>query len=383
MLKLTSQDITLLQSAPDKLTAIVAIAADLTSKGFVSDGYIDGMINREKQNSTFLGNGIAIPHGTTDTRDLVKQTGITVHHFPQGVQWGDNNTVYVAIGIAAKSDEHLEILKQLTKVLSDDGIEECLRLAKTKDEIIAILNGQAQLNADFDASLIQRLFPASDMIQMSAVAGGLLSNTGCAESEFVAELVTKKPTHLGKGLWLVSSDKAVKRTGISFVTTANDCNYQGEPVKGLIAIAACNHAHKNALNTIGQLVFNQQQETLLNADTPQLLTIFNNNEVDTSTEDEPSSLPSDNTGIFKIKNVHGLHARPGAMLVAEAKRFESTIKVANLNGDSKPVNAKSLMKVIAMGVRHGHELQFTAEGADAPQAIEAIGQAISAGLGEG
>ncbi|MEZ8104651.1 fused PTS fructose transporter subunit IIA/HPr protein [Vibrio cortegadensis] len=383
MLKLTSQDITLLQSAPDKLTAIVAIAADLTSKGFVSDGYIDGMINREKQNSTFLGNGIAIPHGTTDTRDLVKQTGITVHHFPQGVQWGDNNTVYVAIGIAAKSDEHLEILKQLTKVLSDEGIEECLRLAKTKDEIIAILNGQAQLNADFDASLIQRLFPASDMIQMSAVAGGLLSNTGCAESEFVAELVTKKPTHLGKGLWLVSSDKAVKRTGISFVTTANDCNYQGEPVKGLIAIAACNHAHKNALNTIGQLVFNQQQETLLNADTPQLLTIFNNNEVDTSTEDEPSSLPSDNTGIFKIKNVHGLHARPGAMLVAEAKRFESTIKVANLNGDSKPVNAKSLMKVIAMGVRHGHELQFTAEGADAPQAIEAIGQAISAGLGEG
>lgn len=383
MLKLTSQDITLLQSAPDKLTAIDAIAADLTSKGFVADGYIDGMINREKQNSTFLGNGIAIPHGTTDTRDLVKQTGITVHHFPQGVQWGDNNTVYVAIGIAAKSDEHLEILKQLTKVLSDEGIEECLRLAKTKDEIIAILNGQAQLNADFDASLIQRLFPASDMIQMSAVAGGLLSNTGCAESEFVAELVTKKPTHLGKGLWLVSSDKAVKRTGISFVTTANDCNYQGEPVKGLIAIAACNHAHKNALNTIGQLVFNQQQETLLNADTPQLLTIFNNNEVDTSTEDEPSSLPSDNTGIFKIKNVHGLHARPGAMLVAEAKRFESTIKVANLNGDSKPVNAKSLMKVIAMGVRHGHELQFTAEGADAPQAIEAIGQAISAGLGEG
>ncbi|TKF19008.1 fused PTS fructose transporter subunit IIA/HPr protein [Vibrio genomosp. F6] len=383
MLKLTSQDITLLQSAPDKLTAIDAIAADLTSKGFVADGYIDGMINREKQNSTFLGNGIAIPHGTTDTRDLVKQTGITVHHFPQGVQWGDNNTVYVAIGIAAKSDEHLEILKQLTKVLSDEGIEECLRLANTKDEIIAILNGQAQLNADFDASLIQRLFPASDMIQMSAVAGGLLSNTGCAESEFVAELVTKKPTHLGKGLWLVSSDKAVKRTGISFVTTANDCNYQGEPVKGLIAIAACNHAHKNALNTIGQLVFNQQQETLLNADTPQLLTIFNNNEVDTSTEDEPSSLPSDNTGIFKIKNVHGLHARPGAMLVAEAKRFESTIKVANLNGDSKPVNAKSLMKVIAMGVRHGHELQFTAEGADAPQAIEAIGQAISAGLGEG
>ncbi|MEF1230446.1 HPr family phosphocarrier protein, partial [Vibrio fortis] len=92
---------------------------------------------------------------------------------------------------------------------------------------------------------------------------------------------------------------------------------------------------------------------------------------------------SDNQAIFKIKNAHGLHARPGAMLVAEAKKFDAAIRVSNLDGDGKEVNAKSLMKVIALGVKHGHQLQFTAEGDDAAQAIESIGKAIASGLGEG
>lgn len=101
--------------------------------------------------------------------------------------------------------------------------------------------------------------------------------------------------------------------------------------------------------------------------------------------EEVTAAPSEegNTAVFKIKNSHGLHARPGAMLVAEAKKFESTIRVSNLDGDGKAVNAKSLMKVIALGVKHGHQLQFTAEGPDAPQALESIGNAIASGLGEG
>lgn len=154
MLTLTKNDITLQQAATDKTTAIKAIAKQLTEKGLVAEKYVDGMLNREQQNSTFLGNGIAIPHGTTDTRELVNKTGVAVHHFPQGVNWGDGNVAYVAIGIAAKSDEHLGILKQLTKVLSADGVEEKLKQAKTEADIIALLNGDVQFEADFDASLI-------------------------------------------------------------------------------------------------------------------------------------------------------------------------------------------------------------------------------------
>ncbi|WP_264406028.1 fused PTS fructose transporter subunit IIA/HPr protein [Vibrio owensii] len=377
MLKLSKNDITLSQSATDKFEAIKSIAQSLTDKGLVEQGYVEGMLNRENQNSTFLGNGIAIPHGTTDTRSMVKTTGVAVHHFPEGVEWGDGNTVYVAIGIAAKSDEHLGILKQLTKVLGADGVEERLRNAKNEDDIIALLHGDVQLEADFDASLIQLLFPASDMIQMSAVAGGLLKNTGCAGTEFVADLVTKTPTHLGQGLWLVGSDKQVTRTGVSFVSTANDCEFEGEKVRALVAFAACNNAHQSILNTISKLVFNNEHNKLLDASAEQILALFKGEEMATEAAEDG------NTAIFKIKNAHGLHARPGAMLVAEAKKFESTIRVANLDGDGKAVNAKSLMKVIALGVKHGHQLQFSAEGPDAAQALESIGKAIASGLGEG
>ncbi|EOA6594304.1 TPA: HPr family phosphocarrier protein [Vibrio vulnificus] len=380
MLKLTSSDITLQQSADNKLDAIKSIAAALTAKGLVEQGYVEGMLNREAQNSTFLGNGIAIPHGTTDTRDLVQNTGVAVHHFPHGVDWGDGNKVYLAIGIAAKSDEHLGILKQLTKVLSADGVETRLQQATTEQEIIALLNGEVQLEADFDAASIQLLFPASDMIQMSAVAGGLIKNSGNAGSQFVAELVTKTPTHLGKGLWLVGSDASVTRTAVSFVTTANDCEYQGTPVKGLLAFGACNNAHQAILTNLTQLVYQGQQETLLSANAEQVIAMLTGESV-ANTSQEPAT--SENTAVFKIKNAHGLHARPGAMLVAEAKKFESTIKVANLDGDRSVVNAKSLMKVIALGVKHGHQLQFTAEGPDASHALEAIGAAIASGLGEG
>ncbi|PTP33182.1 fused PTS fructose transporter subunit IIA/HPr protein [Vibrio splendidus] len=377
MLKLSKSDITLGQTAEDKFKAIQNIAGDLTAKGLVDSGYVEGMLNRENQNSTFLGNGIAIPHGTTDTRGLVKETGVAVHHFPEGIDWADGNRVYVAIGIAAKSDEHLGILKQLTKVLAADGVEEKLKQAKSEDEIIALLNGEVQLEADLDASLIQLLFPASDMIQMSAVAGGLLKNTGCTDNAFVADLVTKTPTHLGQGLWLLGSDKGVTRTGVSFVSTANHCEFEGTPVKALVAFAACNSAHQSILANLSKMVFEGKQQQLLTADAAQVIGLLKGEAVSKASQDD------DNCAVFKIKNAHGLHARPGAMLVAEAKKFESTIRVSNLDGDGKEVNAKSLMKVIALGVKHGHQLQFVAEGEDAAQALESIGKAIASGLGEG
>ncbi|MEZ8821500.1 MULTISPECIES: fused PTS fructose transporter subunit IIA/HPr protein [Vibrio] len=377
MLKLSKSDITLGQTAEDKFKAIQNIAGDLTAKGLVDSGYVEGMLNRENQNSTFLGNGIAIPHGTTDTRGLVKETGVAVHHFPEGIDWADGNRVYVAIGIAAKSDEHLGILKQLTKVLAADGVEEKLKQAKSEDEIIALLNGEVQLEADLDASLVQLLFPASDMVQMSAVAGGLLKNTGCTDNAFVADLVTKTPTHLGQGLWLLGSDKGVTRTGVSFVSTANHCEYEGTPVKALVAFAACNSAHQSILANLSKMVFEGKQQQLLAADAAQVIGLLKGEAVSTASQDD------DNCAVFKIKNAHGLHARPGAMLVAEAKKFESTIRVSNLDGDGKEVNAKSLMKVIALGVKHGHQLQFVAEGEDAAQALESIGKAIASGLGEG
>ena len=88
-------------------------------------------------------------------------------------------------------------------------------------------------------------------------------------------------------------------------------------------------------------------------------------------------------GTFTNRNEHGLHARPSAILVNEVKKFTSKINVENLTRGSAPVSAKSLMKIVALGVTQGHRLRFVAEGEDAQAAMEAIGKVIAAGLGEG
>ncbi|MGF1694642.1 fused PTS fructose transporter subunit IIA/HPr protein [Vibrio lamellibrachiae] len=388
MLTLTTNDIILNQSFSDKIEAIKSIASDLSSKGYVKGGYVEGMLDRESQNSTYLGNGIAIPHGTTQTRGLVSQTGVVLHHFPKGINWGDGNIVYVAIGIAAQSDEHLGILKQLTNVLSGDDVELQLKQAKTKQQLIAMLNGDVQQSIQFSPSLIQLQFPATDMIQMSAVASGLLRNQGCVDAEFVSDVITKEPTHLGGGLWLVSGHHAAKKTAMAFVSVAQDIDVNGKPVKALIAISASNQVHQPVLDKLTDLVFNKQQSSLFSMSESELVSLFSGNENANSeslSAHPTQDVESDNihSAEFKIKNAHGLHARPGAMLVAEAKKFESTIKVANLDGDSAQVNAKSLMKVISLGVKHGYTLKFTADGHDAKQAIASIGKAIESGLGEG
>lgn len=383
MLKLSQNDITLNLNYNDKFKAIDALAEQLQSRGFVASGYVEGMQERESQNSTYLGNGIAIPHGTTQTRDLVIQTGVTIQQFPQGIDWGDGNTVYLAIGIAAKSDEHLEILKQLTKVLSADGVEHTLKHAKDEQTILNLLNGDSSTTGEImDGDLIQLGFPATQWIQIVATAGGLLKNKGAVENSFISNIMDKRPTHLGKGLWLVTSNEGVIQTKCALVTTSEPCTFDSKHVSGLLAIAACDHSHTQLLSALTDLVQSNRQEEFMLGDKEKILSFVSSNETPSNAQ-EINELDTIKA-TFRIRNAHGLHARPGAMLVAEAKKFDSAITVSNITSDGNHfVNAKSLMKVIALGVKQGHELEFIASGNDAEQAISAIGQAINSGLGEG
>ncbi|MGR5239409.1 fused PTS fructose transporter subunit IIA/HPr protein [Photobacterium damselae] len=371
MLSLTNNDIALEKAATNKTDAIRAIAADLTDAGLVEAGYVEGMLAREAQNSTFLGNGIAIPHGTTDTRELVKQTGVKVHHFPHGVDWGDGKTVYLAIGIAAKSDEHLGILKQLTKVLSADGVEQQLKDCQSADEIISILNGEQQTEVEFDPSLMQLNFPATDLVQLIAVAGGLIKNRQFASNKSVADAIAHGATYLGQGLWLARTSVDVSRTALAWVTVQNEFVEEGKPVKGLLLVAVCNQAHVASLNLLAHLISKQKIAELLASSEDKVRVLLT----------EP--LIEGESQVFTIHNPHGLHARPSAMLVNVAKQFNSNIHVVNLDGEGKGANAKSLMKVITLGVKCGHRLEFTAQGDDADKALQAIGKAIEDGLGEG
>ncbi|WP_145574478.1 HPr family phosphocarrier protein [Yersinia alsatica] len=85
---------------------------------------------------------------------------------------------------------------------------------------------------------------------------------------------------------------------------------------------------------------------------------------------------------FIINNPNGLHARPGAFLVAALKPFKSEVKITNTNRDSKIVNAKSLLSLMALGVKKGHNIRVFIQGDDAQETLDTLQSAILNGLGE-
>ncbi|WP_312151639.1 PTS sugar transporter subunit IIA, partial [Pseudomonas sp.] len=144
MLELAKEQIAMGQSAADKGEALSLLARCLVEDGLVAEGYLEGLQAREAQGSTFLGQGIAIPHGTPQTRDQVFATGVRLMQFPEGVDWGDGQVVYLAIAIAARSDEHLRLLQLLTRALGETDLAEALRRASSADALLKLLQGAPQ-----------------------------------------------------------------------------------------------------------------------------------------------------------------------------------------------------------------------------------------------
>jgi phosphocarrier protein FPr len=142
MLELGPENIRLGSAAADREEAIALVGRAMVESGFIEPAYVDAMRGRERLGSTFLGNGIAIPHGLPEARGQVKRTGIVVVQFPQGVPWGDKGPVHLAVGIAAKSDEHVQVLANLTGVLGEPAIAARLAVTRDRQEIADYLNGK-------------------------------------------------------------------------------------------------------------------------------------------------------------------------------------------------------------------------------------------------
>jgi len=113
-------------TAKDKSDAIRQAGELLVKSGCVKPAYIDGMLAREETMSTYLGNGVAIPHGEFENRDDIITTGISVLQVPDGVPWEDEELAYLIIGIAASSDEHVGVLSKLADVIEDEEMTQKL-----------------------------------------------------------------------------------------------------------------------------------------------------------------------------------------------------------------------------------------------------------------
>ncbi|MGV6988033.1 fused PTS fructose transporter subunit IIA/HPr protein [Testudinibacter sp. P80/BLE/0925] len=380
MFNLPENNIHLSATADNKQQAIEMAANALVQAGYVEAGYLQGMLAREQQTSTFLGNGIAIPHGTLETRDMVKNTGVQIFQFPQGVEWGEGNTAYIVIGIAARSDEHLALLRQLTHVLGDDDTAASLVTLQDKAEFRAILMGEKTepaLQADF----ISLDVDTASVLTLTAINAGKLEAKSAVDNRFVSQVIADPGLPLGNGIWLNDNAQGNQYNAVAFSRAKQAFqNGKGQSVQAVVTVAALDDQLNPVLT---RLLNNELQTALLTANSAEQVMALLEGKLAASVAAGTTASAVDHViGTFTVRNEHGLHARPGALLVSTVKPFAAKVTVENLDRPGNAVNAKSLMKLVALGVVAGHRLRFVAEGDDAKAAIEAIGKAIADGLGE-
>lgn len=127
------------QAAPQE-TVIRQVGQMLVDSGYVDAAYVDAMLEREKTVSTFMGNGLALPHGVEAAKKDIKASGIAVMTFPEGTDW-NGNRANVVIGIAGVGEDHLQILSIIAEKMLDE--ESAKRVAEGDAETVyQILTGK-------------------------------------------------------------------------------------------------------------------------------------------------------------------------------------------------------------------------------------------------
>ena len=129
--------------AATKEEAILFAGEQLVKGGYVEPEYVQAMLDREKLTPTYLGESIAVPHGTIEAKDRVLKTGVVFCQYPQGVRFGEeeDDIARLVIGIAARNNEHIHVITSLTNALDDESVIERLIHATSVDDVLALLAG--------------------------------------------------------------------------------------------------------------------------------------------------------------------------------------------------------------------------------------------------
>ncbi|MEV4068420.1 PTS sugar transporter subunit IIA [Nonomuraea fuscirosea] len=127
------------ESAADRDAAIRRCGQALVDVGAVAPSYVEAMLERERTISTYVGEGVAIPHGTAASKEDVKRDAICVVRFPGGVDW-DGEPVTLCVGIAAAGDGHVPLLAALADILLDPDRARTLREATEVSQVIKELS---------------------------------------------------------------------------------------------------------------------------------------------------------------------------------------------------------------------------------------------------
>ncbi|SFN65725.1 PTS system, mannitol-specific IIC component [Izhakiella capsodis] len=143
LFKLSADNVFLSLTASDKEQAIRFAGEQLVKGGYVQPEYVEAMLAREKLTPTYLGESIAVPHGTVEAKDRVLKTGVVFCQYPAGVRFGEeeDEIARLVIGIAARNNEHIQVITSLTNALDDEHVIEKLANTTHVDEVVEILSG--------------------------------------------------------------------------------------------------------------------------------------------------------------------------------------------------------------------------------------------------
>ncbi|MEB3795070.1 MULTISPECIES: phosphoenolpyruvate--protein phosphotransferase [Acinetobacter] len=370
MLALEPQHIHMNQHAVDKTHALKCLVDILENDGLVTPEYITGLINREQQSATYLGQGIAIPHGTPQSREYILKTGIRLAHFPEGVIWDGENKIYLAVVIAAKSDEHLQVLQILTRALMHD-VSEQVKNASKPEQIIELLQAQP-LSLALHENLIQTEIDAQDIEDLFWTASQTLKKHNFVKCGFLSSLNPEQAIQLQDQIWSISSNQFVQQPAISITKPSNVLELNGKKLNTLVCIAANDQLDNARFNRLIDILFNPKQVAELDkTQTPNEIAKIIGADV----------IPDWPQRSVVLANAHGLHARPATHLVNLTKTFQGDIQVAVDDGNF--VSAKSLTRLLALGCKRGQTLRFIAEPeTDAVDALDKVIFAVEQGLGE-
>ncbi|HCW46625.1 MAG TPA: hypothetical protein DGH25_04360, partial [Erwiniaceae bacterium] len=144
LFKLGASNVFLGQQAASKEEAIRFAGEQLVKGGYVEPEYVDAMLEREKLTPTYLGESIAVPHGTVEAKDRVLKTGVVFCQYPQGVRFGEeeDDIARLVIGIAARNNEHIQVITSLTNALDDESVIARLATTNSVQEVLDLLTGQ-------------------------------------------------------------------------------------------------------------------------------------------------------------------------------------------------------------------------------------------------
>ncbi len=136
---LPAGNVRVVNRAASRDAAIREAGSILVEVGAVDPDYVDSMLERENSVSTYMGNFLAIPHGTNEAKDKIRRSALSVIRYDEPVDWGGEEARFV-VGIAGIENEHLEILSKIAVIFSDDEAVQRLVEARSADELHTLLS---------------------------------------------------------------------------------------------------------------------------------------------------------------------------------------------------------------------------------------------------